>query len=205
MQLSVSQLSCARGDRTLFTDISFAVPGGKGLHLSGPNGCGKTTLLRTLAGLTEPLDGRILLNDSPTNELGDEFRSQVAYVGHLNGLQPELNIHENLQYHTALGNGADAPRIEEAIRRVALTSRAHLQTKLLSQGQKRRAALARLFLGGESVWLLDEPVTALDVESIAVMIQAMKQHLDSGGILIYTSHQPLDLGGDRIQRLELGR
>ena len=92
-----------------------------------------------------------------------------------------------------------------AIHRVALTSRAHLQTKLLSQGQKRRAALARLFLGQQPIWLLDEPVTALDVESIAVMTQAMKAHLDGGGILIYTSHQPLDLGQDRVTRMELGQ
>ena len=146
-----------------------------------------------------------MLNDAPTTELGDEYRSQLAYVGHLNGLQPELNIRENLQYQAALGIGASAKQIEDAIHRVALTSRAHLQTKLLSQGQKRRAALARLFLGQQPIWLLDEPVTALDVESIAVMTQAMKAHLDGGGILIYTSHQPLDLGQDRVTRMELGQ
>ena len=205
MQLSVSQLSCHRGDRPLFADISLSVSGGKALHLSGPNGSGKTTLLQTLAGLTEPVEGRIMLNDAPTTELGDEYRSQLAYVGHLNGLQPELNIRENLQYQAALGIGASAKQIEDAIHRVALTSRAHLQTKLLSQGQKRRAALARLFLGQQPIWLLDEPVTALDVESIAVMTQAMKAHLDGGGILIYTSHQPLDLGQDRVTRMELGQ
>jgi len=205
MQLSVSQLSCYRGDRALFVDIGFAVSGGQALHLAGPNGSGKTTLLRTLAGLTDPVEGRIVLNDTPTTELGDEYRSQVAYVGHLNGLQPELNIRENLQYQAALGGGADTNQIEDAIRRVALSSRAHLQTKLLSQGQKRRAALARLFLGQQPVWLLDEPVTALDVESIAVMAQAMTDHLDGGGILIYTSHQLLDLGSDRVIRLELGQ
>ncbi|MGW8247526.1 MAG: cytochrome c biogenesis heme-transporting ATPase CcmA [Acidiferrobacterales bacterium] len=205
MQLSVSQLSCHRGDRALFSDISFSVPGGKALHLAGPNGSGKTTLLRTLAGLTDPVEGRILLNDTPITELGDEYRGQLAFVGHLNGLQPELNIRENLQYQAALGIGAGTEQIDDAIHRVALTSRAHLQTKLLSQGQKRRAALARLFLGGEPIWLLDEPVTALDVESIGVMVRTMKDHLDGGGILIYTSHQPLDLGQDRVIRMELGR
>jgi heme exporter protein A len=205
MQLSVSQLSCYRGDRALFADIEFSVSGGQALHLAGPNGSGKTTLLRTLAGLTEPVEGRILLNDSPTTELGDEYRSQLAYVGHSNGLQPELNIRENLRYQTALGSGATPEQIEDAIHRVALSSRAHLQTKLLSQGQKRRAALARLFLGNQPIWLLDEPVTALDVESIAAMTGAMKEHLDNGGILIYTSHQPLDLGTDRIIRMELGQ
>ena len=205
MQLSVSHLSCHRGDRALFSDISFSVPGGKALHLAGPNGSGKTTLLRTLAGLTDPVEGRILLNDAPITELGDEYRSQLAYVGHLNGLQPELNIRENLQYQAALGIGANAKQIDDAIHRVALSSRAHLQTKLLSQGQTRRAALARLFLGTEPIWLLDEPVTALDVESIEVMVRTMTDHLDGGGILIYTSHQPLDLGQDRVIRMELGR
>lgn len=205
MQLSVSQLSCHRGDRALFTDISFSVSGGEALHLAGPNGSGKTTLLRTLAGLTEPVEGRILLNDAPTTELGDEYRSQVAYVGHLNGLQPELNIRENLRYLTALESGASAKQIDDAIHRVALSPRAHLQTKLLSQGQKRRAALARLFLSGHRIWLLDEPVTALDIESIAVITRVMTDHLEGGGILIYTSHQPLDLGADRVTRLELGR
>jgi heme exporter protein A len=205
MELSIFQLSCHRGDRALFVDISFKVSGGQALHLSGPNGSGKTTLLRTLAGLTEPVEGAIHLNGTPVTELGDEYRSQLAYVGHLNGLQPELDIRENLQYQAALGSGASAKQVDDAIHRVALSSRAHLQTKLLSQGQKRRAALARLYLGKQPIWLLDEPVTALDVESVGIITRAMTDHLENDGILIYTSHQPLDLGGDRLLRLELGR
>lgn len=205
MDLSVSQLSCHRGDRTLFANIGFSVSAGQALHLAGPNGSGKTTLLRTLAGLTEAAEGTIRLNGTPTTELGDEYRSQLAYVGHLNGLQPELNIKENLRYQAALAYGASDTQIEDAIRRVALTSRAHLQTKLLSQGQKRRAALARLFLGHQPIWLLDEPVTALDVESIATITATMTAHLDNGGILIYTSHQALALGADRVRKVELGQ
>jgi len=205
MELSVTKLSCHRGDRVLFTDIDFSVASGQALHLVGPNGSGKTTLLRTLAGLTQFDEGEIRLDGSPVADLGDEFRAQLAYVGHLNGLQPELNIRENLRFQAALAgaNGGD-DQIEQAIAKVALNSRAHLQTKVLSQGQKRRAALARLFLGGQAIWLLDEPVTALDVESIDVMTGAMRDHLDRQGILIYTSHQPLALG-DRVQKLELGR
>lgn len=205
MELSVSQLSCHRGDRILFTDISFTVSAGQALHLVGPNGSGKTTLLRSLAGLTEFDQGDIRLNGSPTAELGDEYRAHLAYVGHLNGLQPELNIRENLRYQAALaGCASDENTIEQAIHLVGLSSRAHLQTKVLSQGQKRRAALARLFLGQAPMWFLDEPVTALDVESIDAITVALRDHLKRNGILIYTSHQPLELGADRVTKLELG-
>jgi len=205
MELSVSKLSCHRGDRVLFTNIGFSVAAGQALHLVGPNGSGKTTLLRTLAGLTQFDEGEIRLDGTPVADLGDDFRAQLAYVGHLNGLQPELNIRENLHFQAALAGSAGGDNeIERAISKVALSSRAHLQTKMLSQGQKRRAALARLFLGGQTIWLLDEPVTALDVESVDVMTSAMREHLDQGGILILTSHQPLELG-DRVQKLELGR
>jgi len=205
MDLSVSQLSCHRGDRILFTDISFSVSSGHVVHLAGANGSGKTTLMRTLAGLTEADQGDIRLDGTPMTELGDEYCNQLSYVGHLNGLQPELNIRENLRYQTALGGGATDAEINQAIHRVSLSSRAQLQTKVLSQGQKRRAALARLFLGNQKLWLLDEPITALDSESIEVITNAMADHLQQGGILIYTSHQPLRLDQNLVTTVELGK
>lgn len=204
MDLSVSQLSCHRGDRLLFEGVSFSVAAGQALHLAGPNGSGKTTLLRTVAGLTLQDEGDIKLNGAPIAELGDEYRSHLAYIGHQNGLQPELNIKENLRYLAALGPGTSPDQIDYAINKVALSSRAHLPCKVLSQGQKRRAALARLFLQSQNIWLLDEPVTALDTESINVISKALNQHLDQGGLLIYTSHQPLPLDGDRLVKVELG-
>lgn len=205
MDLTVTQLSCHRGDRVLFTDINFSVSSGCALHLSGANGSGKTTLMRTLAGLTRADQGEIRLDGSPVTELGDEYRELLTYVGHLNGLQPELNIRENLQYQTALGLGATNAEIDHAIHRVSLSSRARLQIKMLSQGQKRRAALARLFLGNQKLWLLDEPITALDSESIDIITGVMTEHLQKGGILIYTSHQPLALDRDLVQTVGLGQ
>lgn len=197
-------MACSRGDRELFKDVGFTLDAGSALHLEGANGSGKTTLLRAIAGMTQADGGEIFWCGQPIRQAGDDYRQQVAYVGHLNGLQPELNLLENLRYAMGLsGSDADPQRIASAIELLGLTSRAHLPSKLLSQGQKRRAALCRLGVGNESLWLLDEPLTALDDASIKVLLDMFNNHLADGGLIIYTSHQPLDLAGN-VAHLRLG-
>jgi heme exporter protein A len=201
--ITVTSLSCSRGNRRLFSDIGFRLNAGSALHLEGANGSGKTTLLRSVAGLTEADSGDIHWCGESIQQIGDDYRQQVAYVGHLNGLQPELNLLENLRYSAGLSGLRPRPNIEAAVDRLGLTDRAELPIKLLSQGQKRRAALCRLMLGQQTLWLLDEPLTALDNASISILKSLFRDHLQNGGLLIYTSHQLLDLGSG-VTRLRIG-
>lgn len=205
VRLSVTGLCLKRGDRILIQDLSLTALSGQAIHLHGPNGSGKTTLLRTLAGLSSAEAGNIEWCGQPIQAAGDEYRGQVAYVGHLNGLQPELNLVENLRFAAAIGPGGTAGDIERAIETVGLTNRRHLACKLLSQGQKRRGALARLCLDRRPLWLLDEPVTALDTESIDVFSRLLEDHLNRSGILVFTSHQPLPIDEARLTRIGLGQ
>jgi heme exporter protein A len=201
--LDVVQLSCARGDRTLFRGVSFRLQGNELLHITGANGAGKTTLLRTLAGLTRPLAGEIHWGGRPARALGDEYRAQVAYVGHLNGVQGELTLEENLRALADLGGRADVIRVEAALRRVALEAYHDFPAKILSQGQKRRLALARLLVLDRPLWLLDEPVAALDTRSVDILTGMLAEHVQDGGMVIFTSHQWLDVGGG-VRTLALG-
>jgi heme exporter protein A len=190
--LEAVNLSCARGDRTLFRSLSFRVDAGALLHVTGRNGSGKTTLLRTLCGLTRAVEGRITWDGVDARALGDEYRAKLAYVGHLNGIQGELTALENLRTVAALADGAAGARMESALERVALDAYRDFPAKILSQGQKRRLALARLLVLDRPLWILDEPLTALDTRSIEIVMQQLDAHLRRGGAAIVTSHQALD-------------
>jgi heme exporter protein A len=201
--LDVSNLSCARGDRTLFRGLSFALGAGELLHVTGRNGSGKTTLLRTLCGLTRALEGEIRWGGANVRTLGDEYRAQLAYVGHLNGIQGELTPPENLRASVEWAGGASHERIEAALERVALEAYHEFPAKILSQGQKRRLALARLLVMARPLWVLDEPLSALDVHSVEVMTGVLAAHLNGGGMIVLTSHQALDVEARTLRMLSL--
>jgi heme exporter protein A len=190
--LDVVNLSCARGDRTLFRGLSFALRPGELLHVTGPNGAGKTTLLRTLCRLTRPIEGKIRWNGSDVRKLGDDYRKQLAYVGHLNGIQGELTPAENLRSLLDRADESDVARIDAALQRTALDAYHEFPAKILSQGQKRRLALARLLVIERPLWVLDEPLAALDLRSVEIMTGVLSGHLERGGLVILTSHQTLD-------------
>ena len=185
--LEAVNLSCARGDRTLFRALSFALKPGQLLHVTGANGSGKTTLLRTLCGLTQSIEGEIRWNGDDVRRLGDDYRAQLAYVGHLNGIQGDLTPPENLCSVSDLTGKVDA-----ALVRVALDPYHDFPAKILSQGQKRRLALARLLVVNRPLWVLDEPLSALDVRSVEIMTGMLSEHLERGGMAIVTSHQSLE-------------
>lgn len=202
--LEVSDLECARGDRVLFRGLTFTLAHGELLHLLGANGSGKTTLLRALAGLTQPVHGKIRWRGAPIAQQRDVFAAALCYVGHHNGLQGELNAIENLRYAAWLaGHGADDAHIEQALDQLGLVPYARLPAKVLSQGQKRRLALARLRLADRPLWILDEPFTALDTASCARVTAILHEHLAGDGMVLMASHQALGIDAARMQTLTL--
>ena len=189
--LEVTNLECARGDRSLFRHLGFALEPGRLLHVTGANGSGKTTLLRTLCGLTRPAAGEVRWGGEDIRALGDDYRRILAYVGHSHGIQAELTPPENLRAAAGLAGGADESRIEAILERLALLPYHDFPAKILSQGQQRRLALARLALLSRPLWILDEPLSALDARSVALTMEILTEHLAGGGLAVLTSHQDL--------------
>jgi heme exporter protein A len=202
--LEVSDLECARGDRVLFRGLKFTLAPGRLLHLQGANGCGKTTLLRALAGLSQPVEGEIRWRGALIAQHRQAFAASLCYIGHLNALQGELNAMENLRFAAWLnGNGTDDRAIQKALDRLGLWPYARLPAKVLSQGQKRRLTLARLLLAEKPLWILDEPYTALDAASCARIGALLDAHLVAGGLVLMASHQALNIDTAHLQTLSL--
>ena len=190
--LQAKAVSCERGGRQLVQAISFDLPAGSAIHLEGDNGAGKTTLLRALSGLTPLLQGEVLWRGQSTSEAGHAFHADLLYLGHALGLKDELTALENLLLSAAV-SGQHLSR-EQALGTQGLGSRAHWPLRVLSQGQKRRVALARLQVASARLWLLDEPFVALDTDAVQVLHGLLRSHLDQGGALLFTSHQAASLG-----------
>ena len=165
--LEVVDLACERGERRLFNNLNFALQTGELLYVHGANGSGKTTLLRTLCGLALPAAGEVRWNGAEIRRLGDEYHDRMMYIGHLNGIKDELTAFENLRVSGRMrGDADDEERALAALHRLELDACTELPGKELSQGQRRRLALARLLLDDSALWILDEPFNALDVKSV---------------------------------------
>lgn len=194
--LTAHGLACDRGDRRLFSAVDFAVAPGQWLQVEGPNGAGKTSLLRIVAGLAPAADGRIEWEGQPVAEVRDEFHARLLYLGHAPSIKDDLSALENLQTAAAVaGRPLDEHTALTALRRIGLKGREDLPTRVLSQGQKRRAALARLLCSQARLWILDEPFVALDVAAVSQLCEILDEHLSRGGMLLFTSHQAVQLGG----------
>lgn len=203
--LKVSNLSCSRGGRTLFTDLEFTVSAGGWVFLKGSNGAGKTTLLRTLCGLSPAETGELRWNDTPVRQLGGDFRREVFYLGHANALQEALSVQENLAFYAAMaGQSADAAATGDALARLGVRACQWRLVRHLSQGQKRRVALSRLLQTSAPLWILDEPFVALDAQAVQALSDIIAAHLKRGGMAILTSHQAVDIGHVQPQVVELG-
>lgn len=202
--LTANDLQCVRGEREIFRGVSFELTAGSLLHVAGPNGSGKTSLLRMLCGLLAPESGEIRWGREPIRRLGDEYFAQLHYVGHLNGIKDELSAQENLKVLAGLaGAPVDAGRVLDALCRLGLSGREDFLVKWLSQGQKRRLALARLTLVSRPLWVLDEPFAGLDQEAITLVQELVEKHLAQGGIAVVTTHQEMQIRGTRVHRLPL--
>lgn len=203
--LNVDSVSCLRGERRLITALSFTVQQGRLLAVTGENGSGKTSLLRMLCGLLPPEQGRILWEDEDVRACRERFLASLIYVGHLNSLKDDLTPVENVTISARLaGEEISEGKTCEALEAVGLARVIHrLPTRVLSQGQKRRVSLARLWMSQRPLWILDEPFAALDASATGLLMQQLRSHLHNGGIVIAATHQEIDVGADRLDQLRL--
>jgi heme exporter protein A len=199
--LSVSHLSCVRGERRLFSDLGFDLGAGEWLHVQGENGAGKTTLMRALVGLSPPAEGEIRWRGELVGKLGEDYRREMLYLGHHGAVKEDLTPLENLKLAAALdGRTLDDREALSALHRFGLKGREELPVRVLSAGQKRRVLLARLVTRNAVLWVLDEPFTALDVKAVDMLSALIGEHLQNGGLAILTSHQAMPLpGGSAIK------
>jgi len=189
--LQAESLACERGGRLLFKSLEFALSPGTLLRVAGPNGAGKTSLLRILCGIAHPAAGRVLWSGEDAHALGEEYTRRLLYLGHLSAIKEDLSPRENLRFALRLA-GLETPpaALAAALVQLGLAGREDVPARYLSQGQKRRAALARLALAQTlPLWILDEPLAALDVDAIDTVIALVSAQLDAGGIVVLTTHQ----------------
>ena len=205
--LKAEQLFCERDDRLLIRDLNFELLPGEVLQVEGPNGCGKTTLLRVLCGLSDDYEGELFWCGQPRRKVESEFRQGTLYFGHLTGIKTALSARENLSWILQLKNlsklseGLDQ-MVDAALNRVGLYSYEDVPVYSLSAGQKRRVALARLLVEPASLWVLDEPFTAIDRKGVEQLEAVIQQHAQAGGSVLITTHHALALPG--IRKLQLG-
>ena len=201
--LQAIDLTARRGFSRLFTGLAFRVEPGQALLVTGANGTGKTTMLRMLAGLSQPTEGRVTWKGEPITQLVS--RREIAFAGHLPALKDELTAEENLASLVELaGEKPDPKAVRAALAAVSLEAQRVLPARVLSQGQRRRINLARLTLVRRTLWLLDEPVTALDTAGVSLMADLVTRHLEGGGCVVAATHQALVLPPERMRSLAFG-
>jgi heme exporter protein A len=203
--LSIHDLACERGERLLFRNLDFELSAGEALLVRGGNGRGKTSLLRILCGLSLPASGVVRWRGELIGKVHEQYGREMAYIGHANGIKDDLTPLENLRLAAALGGREmDSETAMAALERVGLSRCLDFPARVLSFGQRRRVALAGLMTAGALLWILDEPLTGLDVQGVAMVEQMIRDHVVAGGLVIMTTHQPLALDGVTPRTLSVG-
>ncbi|HUH84499.1 MAG TPA: heme ABC exporter ATP-binding protein CcmA [Stellaceae bacterium] len=192
-------LACRRGERLVFAGLSFALAAGGALVLTGPNGSGKSSLLRLLAGLARPEAGVIAWQGASVADDPAAHRGRLHFVGHQDALKGVLTVGETLAFWAGMRGGGE---ISAALAHFRLAALADWPCRLLSAGQRRRLALARLIASPARLWLLDEPTTGLDADAVADLVAALKGHRRDGGCVVLSTHTPVSLEGEETLRLE---
>ena len=203
--LEAIEISCVRGSRDLFRQLSFRVDPGTALRIHGPNGSGKTSLLRIVSGLSPAEDGRISWQGRSPAESGDDYPKQLVYVGHSNALKGHLSVKENIRLGLAVqGIEVSNDQVTAALDAEGIVSFADIPVQSLSAGQQRRVALTRLkFSSARELWILDEPFSSLDEAAIERLCATISGHLGAGGVVVYTTHQDVGLNAP-VNALDLG-
>jgi heme exporter protein A len=203
--LEARQLECTRGERRLFSGLSFKLGRGQLLRVAGANGSGKTSLLRIMCGLLAPSAGELRWHGRPIREEREEYSRNLTFIGHLNALKDDLTALENLQFAAALSGLPAEPRHAlSGLERFGVAHCAALPAKVLSQGQRRRVALARLALApAPPLWILDEPFSALDVGAVVELERLLADHLAAGGMVVLTTHQEVQVVAHAVLRVDL--
>ena len=203
--LEANAISCIRGSRNLFRQLSFRVDSGTALRIGGPNGAGKTSLLRIVAGLSPADEGSIAWRGRTLAEYGDDYPKQLVYVGHSSALKGHLSAQENIRLSLAIqGIDVSDDQTRAALDAEGLAVATDIPVQWLSAGQRRRVALTRLtFCAARELWILDEPFASLDEAALERLSARITQHLVSGGVVVYTTHQDVELNAP-VHALELG-
>lgn len=201
-QLSLINIACERGETRLFEGCSLTISSGQWWQIEGHNGIGKTSLLRILAGLAVAVEGEVQWNGVKIQQQRDQYYTNLFYLGHHAGVKPELTAWENLRFFQKIqGLPLDDEALWNALGKVSLIGREDLPCSHLSAGQQRRVALAKLWLTKATLWILDEPFTAIDKKGVAELIAHIEQHCEQEGMVIFTSHQTAE--SDKVQVLSL--
>ena len=194
-QFQGRKLTCTRADRPVFAGLDFDLPAGGALLLTGPNGSGKSSLLRLMAGLLRPAAGQLTWDGAAIADDPEAHRERVRYLGHLDAVKPVLSLRENLAFASGLHGPVAEAELRNGLAAFALETLADLPGRVLSAGQRRRLALARLAVSPGTLWLLDEPTVGLDTASQANLARLMTEHRARGGRVAAATHVPLDLPG----------
>ncbi len=203
--LELKNIKCVRGDRLLYSKLNFSCGNGTLVRVAGPNGTGKTSLLRLLVGLMQPQDGQILWCKKDIKKLKEDFWKDLIYIGHLNGVKDDLTARENLLVNCEISeHPIDTETADECLKMVGLEGFEEQRTGSLSQGQRRRVALARLYASNHAkLWVLDEPFVALDTKAVENLSKLVAQHVKNGGIVVLTTHQEVPIPVENKVTLEL--
>ncbi len=201
--LCVNQLTCERGYRELFNNLSFVLCPGEILHIKGENGTGKTSLLRILAGLALPVSGDVFFDGYDCRKYRSEYNEQIAFMGHKLGIKLELTPLENVLSYCHLAKPGSKQQVLEVLEKVGLYGFEDMYCNQLSAGQKRRVALAQALLSQARLWILDEPFTSLDVVGVDYFLLLIQQHVNQGGMVLLTTHQEIKLENCQARYLQL--
>jgi heme exporter protein A len=204
LMLEAINLTCVRGTRRLFKDLNFTVERGELIELRGPNGSGKTSLLRILCGLATPAAGDVLWDGKNIRALREEYSSVVAYLGHQNAVKDELTAMENLRISSGVsGHSLSTAEAREVLEKMGLTQQQNLPARVLSAGQRRRLGMTRMLTSKASLWILDEVLTSLDNVAMDLSREFITAHIKNGGAAIVATHQDLNVNAPNVKRLQL--
>ncbi|MCE7586712.1 cytochrome c biogenesis heme-transporting ATPase CcmA [Vibrio fluvialis] len=203
--LEVKNVTAIRDERVLFEGLSFTIQSGELVQIEGRNGTGKTTLLRIVTGLGDRDDGEIHWNNVNIEADRDSYHQELLFLGHQTGVKRELTALENLRFYQAVhAAGTQEEDLYQALTQVGLAGREDVPVGQLSAGQQRRVALARLWLSRQKLWILDEPLTAIDKQGVKVLEALFLQHAEQGGIVVLTTHQDMFADNPKLRKIKLG-